>query len=59
MQFLSNVNDVRDYIPKIVENDEIDFRKINLMINELNNGNEQNNHHKPRARSQKRYLQKT
>ena len=59
LQFLSNVNDVRDYIPKIVENDEIDFRKINLMINELNNGNEQNKHHKPRARSQKRYLQKT
>ena len=58
LQFLSNVNDVRNYIPKLVENDEIDFKKINLMINELNNCNEPSKYIKSRAKSQKRYLPK-
>ena len=56
LQFLANVNDVRDYIPKLVENDEIDFSKINFMINELNNENEENKILRPRAKSQKKYL---
>ena len=56
LQFLANVNDVRDYIPKFVENDEIDFRKINLMINEINDENEQNKSLRPRAKSQKKFL---
>ena len=58
LRFLSNVNDVRDYIPKFVDNDEIDFRKINLMINEISNENVQNKYLKPRAKSQKRFFQK-
>ena len=56
LQFLANVNDVRDYIPKLVENDEIDFSKINFMINELNNENEENKILRPRAKSQKKFL---
>ena len=56
LQFLANVNDVRDYIPKIVVNDEIDFRKINLMINEISTENVQNKYLRPRAKSQKRFL---
>ena len=56
LQFLSNVNDVRDYIPKLVENDAIDFSKINFMIKELNNEKEQNKFLRPRAKSQKKFL---
>ena len=56
LKFLANVNDVRDYIPKIVDNDEIDFRKINLMINEISTENVQNKYLRPRAKSQKRFL---
>ena len=56
LQFLANVNDVRDYIPKLVENDEIDFSKINFMIKEFNNENEQNKFLRPRAKSQKKIL---
>ena len=55
LQFLANVNDVRDYIPKLVENDEIDFQKINYMINEFNNENEVKKYCRPRARSQKKF----
>ena len=54
LQFLANANDVRDYIPKFVENDKIYFNKINLMMNEINNENEQNKYLKPRAKSQKK-----
>ena len=28
LQFLSNINDVRSSIPKLVENEDIDYRKI-------------------------------
>ena len=56
LQFLANVNDVRDYIPKFVENDSINFNKINFMINEINNENEQNKYLRPRAKSQKKLL---
>lgn len=55
LQFLADVNDVRNYIPKLVENDEIDFSKINYLINELNNENQQNKQ-KPRAKSQTKYM---
>ena len=58
LQFLANVKDVREYIPKLVDNDEIDFSKINFVINELNNENEQNKFLKPRAKSQKKFLAK-
>ena len=58
LQFLANVKDVREYIPKLVDNDEIDFNKINFVINELNNENEQNKYLKPRAKSQKKFLAK-
>ena len=54
LQFLASVNDVRDYIPKLVENDEIDYCKINVIIKELNNENEQDKFLKPRAKSQKK-----
>lgn len=55
LQFLADVNDVRNYIPKLVENDEIDFSKINYLINELNNENQQNKQ-KPRAKSQTKFM---
>ena len=56
LQFLANVNDVREYIPKLVENDEIDFNKINYMIKELQIENEQNKFLRPRAKSQKKFV---
>ena len=55
LQFLADVNDVRSYIPKLVENDEIDFSKMNYLINELNNENQQNKQ-KPRAKSQTKFM---
>ena len=39
LQFLSSVDDVRYYISKVVENDEISYYKINLMINKKINSN--------------------
>ena len=56
LQFLSNVNDVRDYIPKLVENDEINMSKINILVNEVNNEYEQQKYLRPRAKSQKKFL---
>ena len=56
LQFLSNVNDVRDYIPKLVENDEINMSKINILVNEVNNEYEQKKYLRPRAKSQKKFL---
>ena len=53
LSFLSGVNDVRDYIPKFVENNEINFSNVNLLINNLNNEKEQNKYLRPRAKSQK------
>ena len=53
LSFLSGVNDVRDYIPKFVENDEINFSNVNLLINDLNNEKEQNKYLRPRAKSHK------
>ena len=55
LQFLADVNDVRNYIPKLVENDEIDFSKINYLINELNNENQQNKQRR-RAKSQTKFM---
>ena len=55
LQFLADVNDVRNYIPKLVENDEIDFSKINYLINEFNNENQQNKQ-RPRAKSQTKFM---
>ena len=32
LNFLSSVDDVRYYIPKVVVNEEISYYKVNLMI---------------------------
>ena len=40
LDFLSKVDDVRKYIPYIIENDEINYNKINLLIH-TSNGNKQ------------------
>ena len=41
--FLSTVDDVREYIPKIVDNDEIDYNKIDNILNKFNINEKKNN----------------
>ena len=36
LTFLANVDDVREYIPQIIENDEIDYNKIDNILNKFN-----------------------
>ena len=39
LNFLSSVDDVRYYIPRVVENDEISYYKVNIMISQQINKN--------------------
>ena len=39
LEFLSNVDDVRKYIPYIIENDEINYNKISSLISTSNRNN--------------------
>ena len=41
LKFLAKIDDVRKYIPNIITNNEINFEKVNLMINNYNNNNRQ------------------
>ena len=44
LNFLSTVEDVREYIPKIIYNEEIDYNKIDEILNKFNlNENKRNN----------------
>ena len=48
LTFISSVNDVRNYIQRIVENDEINYYKINIMITQqinLNNNQKEVNNY--------------
>ena len=56
LNFLANVDDVRDYIPNIINNNNVHFRRINSNIKELNNNYEQNKFLKPKAKSQSKYF---
>ena len=55
LNFLANVDDVRDYIPNIINNNNIDFNRINSDIKELNKNYEQNKFLKPKSKSQSKY----
>ena len=41
--FLSTVDDVREYIPKIIDNDEIDYNKIDNILSKMNLNENRNN----------------
>ena len=44
LTFLSTVDDVREYIPKIIDNDEIDYNRINNILSKCDlNENDNNN----------------
>ena len=41
LQFLSKVKDVRNYIPRFIELEMVNYNKFNLLLNEMNKENEQ------------------
>ena len=42
LEFLSTVDDIRNYLPRFVEYDMVNFTKFNLLIDEMNKPKEQN-----------------
>jgi Dullard-like phosphatase family protein len=42
LQFLSNVKDVRNYIPRFIEYDMVNYNKFYYLLEEINKENEQN-----------------
>ena len=42
LEFLSNVNDIRNYLPRFIEFDMVNFTKFNLLIDEINKERQQN-----------------
>ena len=65
LKYLSNVDDVRKYIPYIIENDEINFNKVGLLINSSNKSrkshsvNKKNTNERMVKQSNKKILNKT
>ena len=53
LEFLSTVNDIRNYLPRFVEYDMVNFYKFNILIDEINKEREQNNYIKNRPKSSK------
>ena len=53
LEFTSNVNDVRNFIPRFVEFDMVSFSKFNMLLDEINKQKEQNNIQKIRPKSSK------
>ena len=53
LEFLSTVNDIRNYIPRFVEYDMVNFSKFNILIDEINKERDQNNYMKSRPKSTK------
>ena len=53
LEFLSTVNDIRNYLPRFIEYDMINFSKFNILIDELNKESEQNKITKIRPKSSK------
>ena len=53
MEFLSEVNDIRNYLPRFIEYDMVNFSKFNILIDEINKEREHNNHIKKRPKSSK------
>ena len=44
LEFLSTVDDIRNYLPRFVEYDMVNFSKFNLLIDEINKEIENNNY---------------
>ena len=55
LQFLSNVKDVRNYIPKFIDCDLVNYNKFNLLLEEIDKENEQNQYLKKRPKSTKHF----
>ena len=53
LEFLSEVNDIRNYLPRFIEYDMVNFSKFNILIDEINKEREHNNHIKKRPKSSK------
>ena len=51
LEFLSTVNDIRNYLPRFIEYDMVNFSKFNLLIDEINKEREQNINKKHRPKS--------
>ena len=55
LQFLSNVKDVRYYIPRFVEGDMVIYNKFKNLVEEIYQENEQNEYLKKRPKSTKHF----
>ena len=53
LEFLSTVNDIRNYLPRFIEYDMVNFSKFNILIDEINKESEQNKITKIRPKSSK------
>ena len=53
LEFLSTVDDIRNYLPRFVEFDMVNFTKFNLLIDEINKQKESNNFFRDRPKTSK------
>lgn len=56
LELLSNVDDVRSYIPRFVELNEINYTKVKVLMNEFDNENNQKKYLRSRPRSNTKIL---
>ena len=53
LEFLSTVNDIRNYLPRFIEFDMVNFTKFSILLDEINKEKEQNKYLKNRPKSSK------
>ena len=56
LELLANVDDVRNYIPRFVELNEVNFSKVKIIINEFENENNQKKYLRNRPKSNKKII---